>query len=113
MCVALLWWHCCIAVVTELITVNFQEKSHGELLFAYVKRCKQPDKPLMVMEFWSGWFDHWGDKHQLWPVQGEYACTACGCTCTVCRYVCMDSGYPDLVIGWYDFCMGCGYICAE
>ena len=23
----------------------------------------QPDKPLMVMEFWSGWFDHWGDPH--------------------------------------------------
>lgn len=19
----------------------------------------QPDKPLMAMEYWSGWFDHW------------------------------------------------------
>uniref|UniRef100_A0A915JKE6 Glycoside hydrolase 35 catalytic domain-containing protein n=1 Tax=Romanomermis culicivorax TaxID=13658 RepID=A0A915JKE6_ROMCU len=23
----------------------------------------QPDKPLMVAEFWAGWFDRWGDKH--------------------------------------------------
>ncbi len=23
----------------------------------------QPGKPKMVMEFWSGWFDHWGDPH--------------------------------------------------
>ena len=20
-------------------------------------------KPLMVAEFWSGWFDHWGERH--------------------------------------------------
>ena len=23
----------------------------------------QPHHPLMVMEFWTGWFDHWGEKH--------------------------------------------------
>ena len=23
----------------------------------------QPDKPLMSMEYWAGWFDHWWDKH--------------------------------------------------
>ena len=23
----------------------------------------QKDKPKMVMEFWCGWFDHWGEKH--------------------------------------------------
>ncbi|XP_063237154.1 beta-galactosidase-1-like protein 2 [Bacillus rossius redtenbacheri] len=23
----------------------------------------QPDKPLWVMEFWSGWFDHWFNNH--------------------------------------------------
>lgn len=23
----------------------------------------QPDKPLMVTEFWPGWFDHWGEPH--------------------------------------------------
>jgi beta-galactosidase len=25
----------------------------------------QPDGPLMVMEFWSGWYDHWGDTHHI------------------------------------------------
>lgn len=28
-------------------------------------RQYQPDGPLMVMEFWSGWFDHWGEEHHL------------------------------------------------
>ena len=23
----------------------------------------QPGKPLMVMEYWSGWFDHWTEHH--------------------------------------------------
>lgn len=23
----------------------------------------QPDQPLMCMEYWNGWFDHWGDQH--------------------------------------------------
>ncbi|OQV15761.1 Beta-galactosidase-1-like protein 2 [Hypsibius exemplaris] len=23
----------------------------------------QPNKPLMVMEYWSGWFDHWNENH--------------------------------------------------
>ncbi|MFE4593253.1 glycoside hydrolase family 35 protein [Streptomyces laurentii] len=26
-------------------------------------RRHQPDGPLMCMEFWCGWFDHWGHKH--------------------------------------------------
>ena len=25
----------------------------------------QPEGPLMVMEFWSGWFDHGGEKHHI------------------------------------------------
>lgn len=27
----------------------------------------QPDAPLMCMEFWDGWFDHWGDIHHTRP----------------------------------------------
>ncbi|MGL4343708.1 MAG: glycoside hydrolase family 35 protein [Cellulosilyticaceae bacterium] len=27
----------------------------------------QPDEPLMCMEFWDGWFDHWGDVHHTRP----------------------------------------------
>ena len=26
-------------------------------------RRHQPDGPLMVTEFWDGWFDHWGEPH--------------------------------------------------
>ncbi|CAH1797319.1 unnamed protein product [Owenia fusiformis] len=29
-------------------------------------KSRQPDKPFMVMEFWTGWFDHWGEKHHTW-----------------------------------------------
>jgi len=26
---------------------------------------RQPDMPLMVMEYWTGWFDHWAEKHHV------------------------------------------------
>ncbi len=25
----------------------------------------RPDTPVYVAEYWDGWFDHWGDKHQV------------------------------------------------
>jgi len=53
----------------ELVTANFQEQEHGFLMFEYLKNVKQPDKPLMVMEFWTGWFDHWSEKHHIWPLE--------------------------------------------
>lgn len=28
-------------------------------------REHQPDGPLMCMEFWNGWFDHWGEEHHM------------------------------------------------
>ncbi|XP_042880013.1 beta-galactosidase-1-like protein 2 [Penaeus japonicus] len=31
-------------------------------------RQLQPNQPLVVMEFWSGWFDHWMEPHRnRWP----------------------------------------------
>ncbi|ESO09774.1 hypothetical protein HELRODRAFT_195009 [Helobdella robusta] len=50
-----------------LMTLNFQLKEYGYLMHEYVRNVKQPNKPLFVMEFWSGWFDHWGEKHQILP----------------------------------------------
>jgi beta-galactosidase len=41
-------------------TVNFG--SRPEEGFAKLLE-HQPDKPLMCMEFWNGWFDHWGEEH--------------------------------------------------
>ncbi|OXA43814.1 beta-galactosidase-1-like protein 2 isoform X2 [Folsomia candida] len=43
-----------------LKTANFQFKPESNLddLLRF-----QPDKPPMVMEYWSGWFDHWFEPH--------------------------------------------------
>jgi beta-galactosidase len=41
-------------------TVNFG--SHPEEGFEKLLEY-QPDKPMMCMEFWNGWFDHWGEPH--------------------------------------------------
>ncbi len=58
--------------VAAVMTLNFQELEHGYLMYEYQKHIKRmTDTPLMVMEFWSGWFDHWGEKHHVWPVEGK------------------------------------------
>lgn len=41
-------------------TVNFDEQSAQA--FAKLQEY-QPEAPLMCMEFWNGWFDHWGEQH--------------------------------------------------
>ncbi|GGA26474.1 glycoside hydrolase family 35 protein [Paenibacillus physcomitrellae] len=43
-----------------LATVNFG--SHPKEAFAKLHEY-QPEGPLMVMEFWNGWFDHWMEEH--------------------------------------------------
>ncbi|OAB32502.1 beta-galactosidase [Paenibacillus macquariensis subsp. defensor] len=45
-----------------LATVNFgsrADEAFGKLL-EY-----QPNKPLVCMEFWNGWFDHWAKEHHV------------------------------------------------
>ncbi|WP_125665700.1 glycoside hydrolase family 35 protein [Paenibacillus baekrokdamisoli] len=43
-----------------LETVNFGSRAAE----AFEKlRIYQPEGPLMCMEFWNGWFDHWGEEH--------------------------------------------------
>ncbi|WP_203184703.1 glycoside hydrolase family 35 protein [Streptomyces pratensis] len=44
----------------RLATVNFG--SRATEAFAGLKRLR-PDDPPMCMEFWCGWFDHWGAEH--------------------------------------------------
>lgn len=41
-------------------TVNFG--SRPAEAFAKLQQYR-PGDPLMCMEFWNGWFDHWGEKH--------------------------------------------------
>ncbi|KAL1502351.1 hypothetical protein ABEB36_007504 [Hypothenemus hampei] len=43
-----------------LATANFQEDCAIELALL---KAHQPNKPLMVMEYWTGWFDHYTEKH--------------------------------------------------
>jgi len=48
-----------------LATVNFNKNPADELKKL---RLFQPDKPLMVAEFWPGWFDSWSEKHHTMGV---------------------------------------------
>ena len=38
------------------MTANFKWNSEAEL--ARIKELR-PDSPIIVTEFWPGWFDHW------------------------------------------------------
>jgi Beta-galactosidase len=46
-----------------LWTVNFGTGANIESQFKKLKSLR-PETPLMCSEFWSGWFDHWGRKHE-------------------------------------------------
>lgn len=57
----------CGKIEGVLQTGNFGSK--GKAQFA-VMREKIGDQPLMCMEFWSGWFDHWGvECHQTGDIE--------------------------------------------
>ncbi|ELT97928.1 hypothetical protein CAPTEDRAFT_112460 [Capitella teleta] len=53
------------------MTTNFKNTNEGGRMFDKLHEL-QPGKPLMVMEFWSGWFDHWEEKHHTMSLE-EYA----------------------------------------
>lgn len=49
-----------------LWTVNFGTGADIGQQFAHLRQLR-PDTPLMCSEYWSGWFDHWGRKHETRP----------------------------------------------
>lgn len=51
-----------------LWTINFGTGANIEQQFKKLKEAR-PETPLMCSEFWSGWFDHWGRKHETRPAQ--------------------------------------------
>ena len=51
-----------------LWTVNFGTGANIEQQFKKLKEVR-PETPLMCSEFWSGWFDHWGRKHETRPAE--------------------------------------------
>ncbi|XP_073441067.1 beta-galactosidase-1-like protein 2 isoform X2 [Dendrobates tinctorius] len=48
-----------------LATINFQKME--PILFTYLESM-QGNKPVMVMEYWTGWFDYWGGDHHVFDV---------------------------------------------
>jgi Beta-galactosidase len=46
-----------------LWTINFGTGANIEDQFRRLKELR-PESPLMCSEFWSGWFDHWGARHE-------------------------------------------------
>ncbi|SFS95931.1 beta-galactosidase [Porphyromonadaceae bacterium NLAE-zl-C104] len=46
-----------------LWTINFGTGANIEDQFRRLKELR-PQSPLMCSEFWSGWFDHWGARHE-------------------------------------------------
>ncbi len=49
--------------------VNFGA-GEAEQAFAALKAWR-PNGPMMSGEYWDGWFDHWGDVHQLRPAEPQ------------------------------------------
>ncbi|MGN9842674.1 glycoside hydrolase family 35 protein [Nonomuraea sp. H19] len=42
------------------VTLGSKPEAARRLLAA-----RRPDEPFVVAEFWSGWFDHWGERHHV------------------------------------------------
>nr|XP_020456019.1 beta-galactosidase-1-like protein 2 isoform X2 [Monopterus albus] len=53
-----------------LKTTNLQRLSYGAIQHL---ADIQPQKPLMVMEYWSGWFDVWGEHHHVFHAEDMLA----------------------------------------
>ncbi len=51
-----------------LWTLNFGTGANIDKEFKKLSTVR-PDTPLMCSEFWSGWFDHWGRKHETRPAE--------------------------------------------
>ncbi|MFV0586704.1 beta-galactosidase [Bacteroides reticulotermitis] len=49
-------------------TINFGTGANIDQQFKKLKELR-PEAPLMCSEFWSGWFDHWGRKHETRPAK--------------------------------------------
>ncbi len=64
-------------------TLNFGSKPMQR--FKTLQKMHPDNGPLMCMEFWCGWFDHWGEKHHTRP--------ACEVEQTVKEFLQMDANF--------------------
>ena len=51
-----------------LWTINFGTGADIDAQFRRLRELR-PDSPLMCSEFWSGWFDKWGARHETRPAE--------------------------------------------
>ncbi|KAG7223133.1 hypothetical protein INR49_015892 [Caranx melampygus] len=58
------------AVKGALQTINFQNLNPDDI--KYLDEI-QPQKPKLVMEYWSGWFDLWGELHHVFAAEDMVA----------------------------------------
>ncbi|CAG9772538.1 unnamed protein product [Ceutorhynchus assimilis] len=54
--------HGSIGTIPEVFLQTANFAANPEIEFLALKRL-QPNRPVMAMEFWTGWFDHWGEIH--------------------------------------------------
>lgn len=62
-----------LIIVAALITANFKKVDKAKTLMEHLKSV-QPSAPFFAVEFWSGWFDHWGEVHNTMEVKGQIGC---------------------------------------
>uniref|UniRef100_A0A3B1K862 Si:dkey-224e22.2 n=1 Tax=Astyanax mexicanus TaxID=7994 RepID=A0A3B1K862_ASTMX len=60
----------CGGVNGALQTINLQKLTFGSI--QYLANL-QPQKPLLVMEYWCGWYDVWGGAHHVFSAQDMIA----------------------------------------
>ncbi|XP_066506979.1 beta-galactosidase-1-like protein 2 [Hoplias malabaricus] len=53
-----------------LRTLNLRKLNYDDLKFL---EAVQPNSPMLVMEYWSGWFDGWGSLHHNFPPEDMIA----------------------------------------
>ena len=60
----------CLYPTEALPTANFKQFSAGRIVFDTIHGWSS-EFPLMVMEFWSGWFDNWDKPHSHQSTEGK------------------------------------------
>ncbi|KAL7846443.1 hypothetical protein SRHO_G00214230 [Serrasalmus rhombeus] len=53
-----------------LRTLNLRKLNYDDIKYL---EAVQPNSPMLVMEYWTGWFDGWGDLHHTFPPEDMVA----------------------------------------
>ncbi|KAI4903619.1 hypothetical protein NFI96_030680 [Prochilodus magdalenae] len=67
-----------------LRTLNLRKLNYDDIKYL---EAVQPNSPMLVMEYWTGWFDGWGDLHHSFPAEGCVLCIYTGVYIYRCVYI--------------------------